>query len=122
MPRQTLEKRVDMLERSVEALEQLPGRVAAVESQIVQLREEVRSEFSATRQELRREIQESAGGLREELRREMREGATSLREEMHGGFSGLRLEMHDLFAASERHARVLYEDLVARIASLREGR
>lgn len=40
-----------MLERRVEVLEQLPERVTALESQIVQLRDEMRSEFSVTRAE-----------------------------------------------------------------------
>ena len=85
-----------MLERRVEILEQLPERVTALESQIVQLRDEMRSEFSATRLDLRAEIRAGDG----ETRREMRE----------------------LFAASERHARVLHEDVIARIAAISNGR
>ena len=49
MPQKSLEERVDMLERRVEILEQLPGRVTALEVQIVHLRDEIRAEFSATR-------------------------------------------------------------------------
>jgi predicted nucleic acid-binding Zn-ribbon protein len=79
MARETLEKRVANLDRRVKAVEQLPERVAALESQIVQLRGEIRSEFSAVRQEMR-----------------------------------------DLFAESERHARVLHEDVITRIAAIRE--
>jgi hypothetical protein len=67
------------LDRRVKAVEQLPERVAALESQIVQLRGEMRSEFSAVRQEMR-----------------------------------------DLFAESERHARVLHEDVITRIAAIHE--
>ena len=99
MAQETLETRVDMLERRVEILEQLPERVTALESQIVQivqLRDEMRSEFSATRLDLRAEIRAGDG----ETRREMRE----------------------LFAASERHARVLHEDVIARIAAISNGR
>jgi hypothetical protein len=44
---------VDMLERRVELLEQLPERVTALEAQIVLLRDELRVEFSATRSEAR---------------------------------------------------------------------
>ena len=47
MAREPLETRVDMLERRVEVLERLPERMTALESQIVRLREEMRSEFSA---------------------------------------------------------------------------
>ena len=48
----------------VGALEELPARMAAVESQIVQLRTEMRGEFSAVRQEMRE--------LNSETRAEMR--------------------------------------------------
>ncbi len=44
---------MDNLERRVEILEQLPDRVTALESRIVQLRDEMRSEFSATRDMIR---------------------------------------------------------------------
>jgi hypothetical protein len=43
---------VERLARRVDILEQLPDRVSALESQIVQLRDEMRSEFSATRRDL----------------------------------------------------------------------
>jgi hypothetical protein len=48
---ESLEERVDMLERRGELLEQLPERVTALEVQVVQLRDEMRAEFSATRAE-----------------------------------------------------------------------
>jgi hypothetical protein len=49
MPRETIEGRVDNLEHRVTELERLPDRISAVESQIVLLRTEMRSEFSAVR-------------------------------------------------------------------------
>ena len=52
----------------MERLEALPGRVHAVELQIMQLREEMRAGFSALRAELQAEIR--AGD--EEMRRYMR--------------------------------------------------
>jgi hypothetical protein len=52
MAQESLERRMDRLERRVEILEQLPERVTALESQIVLLRDEMRSEFSATRNDL----------------------------------------------------------------------
>ena len=52
MPAQTLESRVERLERRVTTLEQLPERMTALESQIVQLRTEMRDEFSAMRHEI----------------------------------------------------------------------
>ena len=84
MSNKSLEERMDNLERRAEVLEQLPDRVTALESQIVLLRDEMRSEFSATRQGLREEIR--AGD--EETRRV------------------LTKQMHELFDANERHMRV----------------
>jgi hypothetical protein len=52
MNARTLEERVESLEMSIEPLRELPGRVSALESQIVQLRSEMRQEFSAIRSEM----------------------------------------------------------------------
>jgi len=57
MSPESLRVRVERLEQRVEILEQLPNRVSAVESQIVHLRDEMQSEFSATRA-LIREVDE----------------------------------------------------------------
>jgi hypothetical protein len=85
MSRESLEARIDRLERRVELLEQLPQRITALEVQIVQLREEMRSEFSA---------------IRVEIQRDLRAGDEETRGLM----------------------RVLHEDVIARIATLKEGR
>ena len=85
MPRGNQGQRVAILEQQVEQLESLPARMAAVELQILQLREEMRAEFSAVRQELRAEIRQGD----EETRRYM---------------------------------RVLHEEVIARIATLGDGR
>jgi predicted phage gp36 major capsid-like protein len=66
MQERSVVERVEILERKVEILERLPERVTAVELQIVQLRDEMRGEFSALREEIR------AGD--EETRRQLREG------------------------------------------------
>ena len=92
MAQESLEKRMVRLERRVEILERLPDRVTGVESQIVQLRDEMRSEFSAVRADA------------VETRRVLTE------------------RMESLFDANERHMRLLHEDLVERIARLSEGR
>ena len=92
MARESLEKRMDRLERRVEILERLPERVTAVETQIVLLRDEMRSEFSAVRADA------------VETRRVLTE------------------RMESLFDANERHMRLLHEDLVERIARSSEGR
>ena len=68
MPSQTIAKKVEALESRVSTLEELPGRLSAVETQIVQLRREMHDEFSALRQEMRGEMR--AGD--EETRRYMR--------------------------------------------------
>ena len=107
MPRKSLEERMDSLERRVETLERLPERVTALESQIVLLRDEMRSEFSATRardDETRRVLREEIRDGDEETRRVLTE------------------RMEFLFDANGRHLRLLHEDLVQRIATINEGR
>jgi len=94
MQQRSVIERIEILEKKVEALETLPERVGAVELQLVQLRDEMRAEFSATRAEMR------AGD--EETRR-------TLRDEIRGGDEETR-----------RYMRVLYEDLIARISMLQE--
>ena len=68
MAEKSLEERVNMLERGVEILEQLPDRVTALEVQIVELRDEMRAEFSATRVEARAGDERVMRTLREEIR------------------------------------------------------
>lgn len=74
----TLTQRVETLEQKVERLETLPARMAAVELQILQLRDEMRGEFSAIRQELttlfRTELKGTAESLHAEIRAEIRSG------------------------------------------------
>ena len=91
MPPETIESRVDTLERRVTDLETLPNRITAVESQIVQLRTEMRSEFSAVREEIR------SGD--EETRRVL----------------GGRIDENG------RHMRVLHEEVIGRLAIIQEG-
>ena len=85
MPPSPLTRRVEILAEKVERLERLPARIDNLEVQILQCREEVRAECSATRAEFIARIAEGD----EETRRFM---------------------------------RVLHEDLVARIATIGEGR
>jgi len=70
-----LEKRVEILERTVDGLSELPARVGAVEGQILQLRTEMRDEFSATRSEASQSITEvraDVTALKQDLRAEMK--------------------------------------------------
>src|SRR5262245_27778951 len=95
MPPQTLEGRVESLESRVTVLEQLPARVDHLGVQISQLRDEMRVEFSAVRSDI------VAGDERV---------VTSLREE-------IRVTAEEIL----RHARMLHEDLLSRIALIAEG-
>ena len=85
MPEPNLTERVALLEQNVRDLEALPARMAGVELQIVQLREEMRGEFSAVRQDIAGLRQEIAGtrheiiGLRGEFRGELQTTAEALR-------------------------------------------
>ena len=94
MQQRSVIERLEILEKKVEILERLPERVTAVELQLVQLRDEMRVEFSATRAEMR------AGD--EETRR-------TLRDEMRAGDEETR-----------RLMRILHEDVISRIALLNE--
>lgn len=69
----SLEERMDNLERIVEPLRELPDRVTKVEGQIVQLRTEMRGEFSAIRRDLARfatrdDLARIGRGLRRQVR------------------------------------------------------
>jgi hypothetical protein len=63
MPESTLPERVTVLEQKVE-LVSLRSRVGAVELQIVQLRDEMRVEFSAVRAEIREGDEETRRYMR----------------------------------------------------------
>ena len=78
--------------KRMEILEQLPGRVTALETQIVQLRDEMRAEFSATRVEAR------AGDERVVLT--------------------LRQEIRDGDGETRRFMRILHEEVIQRIQLL----
>jgi hypothetical protein len=94
--RQTIENRVDLLEDQVTELRKLPERLGAVESQIGQLRTEMRMEFSTVREDLR------AGD--EQTRRVLRLAIA---------------EKHD---EALRFMRVLHEDVTGRLTLIQEGR
>ena len=88
-------RRVESLEQRVTVLEQLPARVNHLAVQISQLRDEMGAEFSAVRNDI------VAGDERV---------VTSLREE-------IRATAEEIM----RHARMLHEDVLSRIALLAEG-
>lgn len=107
MPQRSIASRVQILEEKVTSLEQLPERVARLELQIVQLRDEMRGEFAATRAEMRAEMRAGDQALRTEMQ-QMRE---QLRDEIRSGDDETR-----------RYMRVLHEEVLARIAIIGEPR
>jgi len=120
IPPSPLNRRVQILEEEVEGLEQLPAHIDSIELQILQLRDEVRIEFS----EMREEMREGLGGVRDELRGEMRELHSQAIARIALTERALLHEMgqFDERAASRdadtrRMMRVLYEDLIDRITT-----
>ena len=122
MAEKSLEKRVNMLERGIEILEQLPDRVTALEVQIVELRGEMRAEFSATRNEAREGDQRVLQTLRADIRAGDERVIQALRQEIHAGdehvVQTLRQEIRAGDEETRRFMRILYEDLVERIEIL----
>ena len=119
MPPETIESRADNLERRVTDLETLPDRIPAIESQIVQLRTEMRGEFSAVREEIRtgdrvlgERIDETTRVLGERLDETTR---VLQRLEETTRVLGERIDENG------RHMRVLHEDVIGRLAIIEEG-
>ena len=103
MQQRSVIERIEILEKRVEILERLPERVTAVELQLVQLRDEMRAGFSATRAEMRAGDEETRRLFlesEEETRRLLREGDEETR----------------------RYMRILHEDVIARLSMLEPSR
>ena len=127
----TFSARIEILEENMEQLRDVPVRLSAVESQIVQLRAEMQTGFSAlrgqndeTRGEMVRLQDETRGemvSLKDETRREM----VSLNDETLRELVRLndetRREMTKLNDETNAHLRVLHEEVISRIALLQEG-
>ena len=132
-----LAKRLEMLEETVDSLKQLPSRMMHLESQNLLLRTEIRGEFSAIRQEVARLGQTLRGemaGLGQRLREDLasKDDLRALEARLRGETAGLRDELRDDTAAmhrelaghildTQRQMRVLFEEVVARIASLQDA-
>src|SRR4026207_1945512 len=69
----SLDERVEILGQKVEGLQKLPARMDAVESQILQLRDEMRVEFSAIRKRFE-ETKQLAQELHQEVLTRLHEG------------------------------------------------
>jgi hypothetical protein len=80
MPPRSFEERLTMLEHQMQELRAVPIRLAEVESQVLQLRADVRDGFSAIRMDLRAELHGRVEGLRVELHH----ARDTLRGEIHG--------------------------------------
>ena len=104
MARPPLERRVSILEQNVEHLEQLPARIDALELQIVQLRTEMRAEFSA----VRGEMADMGSGLRGEIA-QVREDIAALGRETAARFLAFGDEMRMLFEESLGRRKVIAE-------------
>ena len=134
-------RRVEYLEETVESLRGLPDRTAklearmgAVETQIVQLRAEMRDEFSAIRRDMvtKHDFKTELAALREEMvtKDDLRDELSrfAAKDELNALTNEFREDIADLgrdFAArlleSEGRTRVLIEDLAARITTGCEG-
>ena len=101
MQPRSLEQRVAMLEQQMQQMKDLPERVERVESQILQLRTELKDGFSAIRGEMRE--------LREDLREDIRIGV----EESQNLTKGLHAE-------ATKDAAALRRDVVQRLDRLLE--
>jgi chromosome segregation ATPase len=106
-------ERVKKLERTVAALTGLPGevsqlsrRVGTLESQILQLRTEIKDEFSAVRHELG-ETRDNLLGVIESGGQATLRMLAEAREETSARFDGLSRQM-----------QVLHEDVIERISRL----
>ncbi len=105
----SLERRIEILEEIMEQLRDVPVRLSAVESQIVQLRAEMQTGFSALR------------GQNDETRGEMVRLNDETRRELVRLNDETRREMTRLNDETNAHLRVLHEEVISRIALLQEG-
>ncbi len=105
-----LQRRVEMLENTVESLRKLPAdvrqlsrRMGRAESQILQLRTEMRDEFSVIHREMATKADLAAGlsAIRAEMatKADLAAGLSAVRSEMatKADLSALRVELRDEF-------------------------
>lgn len=107
MDLQTLAARVERLDERVTTLEELPGRMDALSTQISQIREEMHSGFSS---------------VRDELRAEIRAGDDRVMDHARELYSALKAQTQAGDEQIMSHARMLHEDLRADWAKMQEGR
>jgi uncharacterized membrane-anchored protein YjiN (DUF445 family) len=132
-----------MLERQMQEMRDLPERVTSLESQVLQLRQEMRDEFSATRSAFRSELAskgelaQAVTTLRAELvtKSELAQAVTALRGELatkgelgqavttlRGEIAAAVTTLSKAIADTNTHMRTLHEEAISRIATMGEGR
>ena len=87
----------------MQELRELPARVAGVELQIMQLREEMRESFSATRSEFNGKVD-------------------GLLADLHGSREELRIEIREGDQATRDFMRMLYEEYKTTLRTIGEGK
>ena len=105
MQPQRIDSRVERLEQRMDASEQLPARMDALEGQISQFWAEVRGEFSVVRTEMRE--------LNADTVRQIADTQTQMRE--------LNADTIRQIADTQTQMRVLHADVIKRIGLLGEG-
>ena len=115
MAARSLTERIEILEQKVGDLRELPGRMAAVESQILQLRGEIRDGFSAIHARLGTHDQ------RFESIDQRFESIDQRFESIDQRFDDLTRQMREGHQEIGRHMRLLHEDVLARLAATREA-
>ena len=116
MPARSLTERIEILEQKVGNLESLPDRVAAVESQILQLRSELKVEFSAIRQHLDHHDERFAQVDRRFDQVDRRFDQVDQR------FDQLENHIREGDEETRHQMRILHEEVINRIALLQEHR
>ena len=133
-----LARRAEKLEETVDSLRDLPERTTRlevrmgnVESQIVHLRDEMHSGFSATQREIaavRAQLKDESAAIRTELKGEI----AAVRTELKGEIAAVRTELREDIAELSRdlsakfldmgsQLQVQIEALYSVIATTREG-
>ena len=128
MPPSPLTRRVEILEEKVERLERLPARIDNLEVQILQCREEVRAECSATRAEFIARIALTEAALLHEMNQLDDKGVArdqETRRRLTFSITETRTELSARIAEGDeetrRYMRALHEEVIARIATIGEG-
>jgi hypothetical protein len=97
-------RRVEMVEQRMDTMEgRLDASYSALSAQILQSRQEGKEALFATRDDLRGEI-------------------AATRDEMQAGFARFEKMLADGLEETRRVMKVLYEDILSRIALLAENR